>query len=1000
MRFDPKLSGGKDPLKEIEVEARDAVIKDSQGNVVFEQKSVVVPKAWSQQATNIVAEKYFRYKEGHKESSALDMVSRVAKTIADWGLADGYFDTAEEDADTFYYELAYILIHQMAAFNSPVWFNVGVEDEPQIAACFIQSVEDSLESIMDLAKNESMLFKHGSGTGSNLSNLRSSKEKLRGGGYSSGPVSFMKGFDAFAGVVKSGGKTRRAAKMVILDVDHPDIEEFVQCKSREEGKARALVKAGYDSNFNVSGGAYDSISYQNANHSVRVTDGFMEAVESGDKWLLKSRTTDKTWEVDARELFHKMAQAAWECGDPGMQFHGIINKMHTSKASGEIRGSNPCIRRGERILTDQGWRRIEELAGEFTLLSDTVGYVEGKVWKSGVKPIMRLWISDGKTLDVTPDHRILTNKGWIEAKNSEGLYVATGDHDRTPTILDTWIVRVEDLGIEDEVYDFSCPTTQAGIVSGVVVHNCSEYVHLDDSACNLASLNLKKFLKGDKIDIATYKHVIRVMITAMDILIDRASYPTEKIAKNARRFRQLGLGYANLGALLMSLGLPYDSDEGRDLAASLTSLMTAQAYKVSAELAGELGGYEGLVDRNNACYNLDHHIKVMREHYDSVEYGGLLDKSVSIWEESYTLWGEVAYSHTFRNAQATVLAPTGTIAFLMDCDTTGIEPELALVKYKKLVGGGTIQIVNQSVREALENLGYCDQTLDTLLRYLENHGTFEGGPLLSEYLPVFDCAFKALNGSRSIHYTGHIHMMAAVQPFLSGAISKTVNMPTEATIEDIQDAYMQAWKMGLKAIAIYRDGCKDSQPLSTGSDKVETRPDRKTPTRNRLPNERNSKTIKFAIGGHEGYATVGLYEDGSPGELFIKMAKEGSIVSGFADAFATMVSMALQHGAPLETIYDKLIGTRFEPDGFTGNPEFPRVSSILDYLGRWLKVHWGSELGDSVEIESDTSVEARMEPKSSQPDLSYRTCPECGSLMEPSGSCYRCPNCGTTSGCS
>jgi ribonucleoside-diphosphate reductase alpha chain len=877
---------GVHPFDEIVWELRTASISNEKGEVLFEQKNVEVPTFWSMTATNVVSSKYFHGKINTpaREKSVKELIDRVSKTIVDWGRKGRYF-ASEEDADAFYSELTYLLVNQYAAFNSPVWFNVGVEDRPQCSACFINSVQDKMDSILELAKTEGKLFKWGSGTGTNLSTLRSSKESLSGGGIASGPVSFMKGYDAFAGVIKSGGKTRRAAKMVILNADHPDILEFIRCKAEEEKKAWALIEAGYDGGFNVPGGAYDTISYQNANHSVRVTDEFMRAVLEDKEWCTKAITTGKVMGVyRARDLMKEIAEAAWICGDPGLQFHTTVNTWHTCPNTAPINASNPC----------------------------------------------------------------------------------------------------------------------------------SEYMFLDDSACNLASLNLMKFRKEDgEFDIDAFKHAVDIVITAQEILVDNASYPTPAIERNSHDFRPLGLGYANLGALLMSRGLPYDSNAARAYAAAVTSLMCGQAYKQSALMAKELGPFKGFAVNREPMLNVILKHGVYAEKIDaSYVPGDLYAAATQVWKDAHALGSEFG----FRNSQATVLAPTGTIGFMMDCDTTGVEPDIALVKYKKLVGGGFMKIVNQTVPEALQKLGYNKEQIEHILAFIEKNDTIEGAPYLKEEdLAVFDCAFKPAKGMRSIHYMGHVRMMASVGPYLSGAISKTVNMPNGVTPDDIMQTYIEAWKLGLKAIAVYRDGCKRTQPLSTSKEALE-KPKFK-PQRRRLPDERKSITHKFSIAGHEGYITVGTYEDGQPGEVFITMSKEGSTISGLMDGFATAVSLALQYGVPLRILVDKFSHMRFEPSGFTNNKDIPIAKSICDYIFRWLGLKFLPKdeqpvvtMSDSVEVQEkdklagDTArVPGTMESNEKvvfQAQADSPSCHDCGSIMVRSGNCYKCLNCGETSGCS
>jgi ribonucleoside-diphosphate reductase alpha chain len=904
MKFPRHFTAGmpreRSPYDEMVWELRNASITNDKGAVIFEQRDVEVPEGWSQTAANIVASKYFHGRSGsaERERSVRELVHRVVESIARWGQEGGYFHGAD-DSRNFADELAHLMLTQKASFNSPVWFNVGVreqrgygwfydratgqirpingESRPQCSACFINSVQDSLESVLELAKTEGMLFKWGSGTGTNLSTLREEDSVLSSGGRASGPLSFMKGFDAFAGVIKSGGKTRRAAKMVILNADHPDIEKFIWCKAKEEKKAHTLIDAGYDPS--LDGEAYGSIFFQNANNSVRATDEFMHAVVEDRDWWTRSRADGSpAKKYRARDLMKQIAEATHQCGDPGMQFDTTINRWHTSKASGRINASNPC----------------------------------------------------------------------------------------------------------------------------------SEYMFLDDSACNLASLNLMKFIgpEGD-FDVESLRRAVETLIVAQEILVDNASYPTEKIARNSHRFRPLGLGYANLGALLMTLGLPYDSGEGRDYAAAITSVMCGQAYLTSARMAASSGPCEGYPE------NEESFLEVIRMHRQAAGRidgarvpASLLENAREVWNEAYEEGGKSG----FRNAQTTVLAPTGTIGFMMDCDTTGIEPDLALVKYKKLAGGGVIRIVNQSVPRALRRLEYDSAAIERIVRHIDNTGTVEGSSdLKAEHLPVFDCSFRPRNGTRFIHHMGHVKMMAAVQPFLSGAISKTINLPEESSAEHIMDAYIASWRLGLKAVAIYRDNSKRVQPLSTSNAKtalpVELEKIVYRPTRKKLPDERQSITHKFSIGGHEGYITVGLYEDGTPGEIFISMAKEGSTISGLMDSFATAVSYGLQYGVPLKFFVDKFSHVRFEPSGWTGNSHVPYAKSIMDYIFRWMALKFiGREAVPNEAGETPRLQPTEPEPQQSLPfDTSMADaplCSECGGLMTRNGSCYKCENCGGTSGCS
>jgi ribonucleoside-diphosphate reductase alpha chain len=913
LEFKRRFTDGKvHPFDAVEWELRHALIGNDKGQVIFRQEDVEVPKSWSQTATNIVTSKYFHGKPNtaERETSVRQLISRVADTIVRWGMEGGYFADAESK-HAFHAELTHLLVEQKMAFNSPVWFNVGVQAKPQCSACFINSVQDSMDSIMNLAKTEGMLFKWGSGTGTNFSSLRGSRESLSGGGIASGPVSFMKGFDAFAGVIKSGGKTRRAAKMVILNVDHPDIVEFIESKTKEERKAHVLIEQGYNSS--IDGEAYSSVFFQNANHSVRVTDEFMRAAEEDrDWWTHNVNDGEPTEQYRAKELLKMMAESAWQCGDPGMQYDSTVNRWHTCKATDRINASNPC----------------------------------------------------------------------------------------------------------------------------------SEYMFLDDTACNLASLNLLKFLGSNgQFDSEGFRHAVDITITAQEILVDNASYPTEKIARNSHDYRPLGIGYANLGALLMSLALPYDSDAGRDFCGAITALMTGESYAQSARIAERMGPFGGYPR------NRDSMLGVIRMHRDSLRpikeenvQPSLLHAAQKSWDDALELGEKFGY----KNSQVSVLAPTGTIGFMMDCDTTGIEPDLALVKQKRLVGGGVIKIVNNTVPQALMRLGYAPEDVAKIVDYIDAQAKIEGAPgLKPEHLPVFDCSLTPMGGGRSIAWRGHLRMMAAAQPFLSGAISKTINMPEDSTVEDIMEAYTESWKLGLKAVAIYRDNSKRSQPLSAAGKKEEEKPAlaaavpvvapvAEAPVlqrelfvgtkRRKLPAERNSITHKFSVGGHEGYITVGMYAEGHPGEIFIKMAKEGSTLSGIMDAFALSVSISLQYGVPLRALVDKFVNSRFEPSGYTGNPRIRYAKSVVDYIGRWLGGKFISpdyldsdaplaEEAAPVAIVSSTpepaasataprytETETTTRPRAAAEDAPY--CSECGMLMTPNGSCYKCANCGSTSGCS
>jgi ribonucleoside-diphosphate reductase alpha chain len=1325
----------KHPFDCVEWEIRDALIGDP-AKPAFEQRGVEFPVSWSQNATNIVAQKYFRGRLGtdQRESSVKQMIGRVAGTIAGWGREGGYF-ASDEDAAAFEDELTHILLNQMAAFNSPVWFNVGFEEQPQCSACFILSVEDNLESILAWNTKEGKIFRGGSGSGINLSKIRGSKEHLSKGGYASGPVSFMRGADAWAGTIKSGGKTRRAAKMVVLDVDHPDILDFIWCKAREEEKAAALRDAGFD--MRLDSEAFASIQYQNANNSVRVTDEFMERAEHGEEWELTARNGgDVIDRVNARELLDQLADAAWRCADPGVQYDTTINEWHTCPNSGRINASNPCFPGDARVHTTLGLLPFEELyrraqnGEEFrvythraTAASPGEGVVATQplvVMRNGVKPILRLKFANGQELRCTPNHRLWTlNRGYVRAEDlsaedqvllndsptpaedaswelpakvealaksftrggsvtyrelperwSEGLGELTGHligdgdltdvrtewvyggndlddgladaltsarahHKRVPQSVfaaptevqaaflrglfgaDGCVSRVEiggkasryaglgsrssallrdvqrllnAFGVRGRIYrisesreasflytradggtveydsregfdlritgsdlerfaeaiGFSTPRKQAAleallgettryqtkaattlasreddgqevvynlteplhhsyIVDGVVVANCSEYMHVDDSACNLASLNLMKFRRPDgSFDVESFEHAVDVVILAQEIVVGPSSYPTEEIGRNARAFRQLGLGYANLGALLMANGLAYDSDEGRALCAAITALMTGRAYRTSAEVAGAIGPYERYEE------NRDPHNHVMRKHRRAAYSiddelcadDELLAAARRAWDEAV----EVGVKHGYRNAQATVLAPTGTISFLMDCDTTGIEPDFSLVKFKELVGGGQMTIVNRTVPLALETLGYTSEQISKIEAHLAAEGTVAGAPgLADEHRPVFDVAV----GARAISPMGHIKMMAAAQPFISGAISKTVNLPESVTVEDIAGVYTEGWKLGLKALAIYRDGSKTAQALRTDAGEKKgageaaaaaavagaeaavvgagasvagaeaavagaevpvseaeasvAEPEVPRPVRRRMPRERQSLTHKFSVGGHEGYITAGEYDDGTLGEVFLTdVGKEGSTIKGLMNAFATAISIGLQYGVPLETLVRKFAYVRFEPEGYTGNPEIPFAKSMPDYIMRWLASRYcdadlHEELGiltpevrarkasqealmrgDTASPPEQTSADddapangptngggaakpkagarraASAEPKPAASALTDEppaipaklqgldlgpACAQCGGMMQRTGSCYTCSSCGNNTGC-
>ena len=924
------------PFDQIEWERRSATITDDQGKVIFDQQDVEIPKSYSPLAVKVIASKYFYGEPGspQRENSCKQLFHRVTRTLADWGLNDNVIGSKEQ-AQWFYHELTWLCVNQYAAFSSPVWFNVGIASDsegkrqafhwhpqrqivqidrtdneyPQVAACFIQRVQDSLESILALATSEAMLFKHGSGTGTDLSPLRSSRETLSGGGQPSGPVSFMRVFDQIAAVIKSGGKTRRAAKMQSLKVTHPDIKEFILAKATEEAKARSLIAQGYDGGIN--GEAYNSVLFQNANLAVRVSDHFMSAVENDETFQTQSVTRNQPVDTySAREIMRLIAYGTYLCGEPTLQYESTINRWHTCPNAGAINASNPC----------------------------------------------------------------------------------------------------------------------------------SEFMFLDDSACNLASLNLMKFRKADgRFDVAGFCRAIRIMIIAQELLVDHGGYPTEAIAENTHRYRPLGLGYANLGALLMSLGLAYDSDQGRRWASAITALMTGTAYTVSAQMAQTQGAFDGFADNREAMLHvIEMHRAALADIDDDDCPEDLLLAAQQSWDDAFTLGSR----YGFRHSQVTALAPTGTISFMMDCDTTGIEPDIALVKYKQLVGGGMFKMVNRTVPLALEKLGYRSEQINHMVDYLEKHDTLETCDLLDpNHLPVFDCAFNSPGGQRTISYLGHLRMMEAVQPFISGAISKTVNMPKDSTVEDIEEAYLTGWRLGLKALAVYRDGSKHSQPLS-----IQKKTDNKTgspqaaimdtltprPQRKRLPQTRHSLTHKFELAGHEGYLTVGLYEDGQPGELFVVMAKEGSTIGGLMDAFGISISLALQSGVPLETLVEKFSHSRFEPAGATRNQDIPFAKSLIDYIARWLGMTFLSgyrEAHAPKRTKSDNNVGQKENPSGlselpqtkragQHPSTNYRQeqksdtrmsrghfssdapiCDFCGMLTMRCGHCYLCYNCGTATEC-
>jgi len=1209
-----------DPLEEkIQLEKRDARIIGVNGRPVFEQEGVEFPAGFSDTAVNVVASKYFKGKPGTPEREY-------------WGTKDGYFANAEEGT-IFQKELYYILAKQIASFNSPVWFNVGLkeypsegfrwdpdreeavpiqpgEHYPQSSACFILDVEDSLRDILQWYVEEGMIFKYGSGAGINLSKLRSSKEFLSSGGHPSGPVSFMKAADISASTIKSGGKHRRAAKMVVLDVTHPDIVEFIESKVKEEEKARALIAAGYSPDFTDENGAYASVFYQNANHAVRVTDEFMRAVEDGRTFWTRGVDGSKVEELDARKVFDQIVQSAWKCADPGLQFADAINRKHTCAEAGPIMASNPCVTGDTLVATRNGLVRIDQIQEPVEVLgSDGKFYPVSNSFFTGIKPVFVLRTRSGYRLQLTADHRVSTrNRGDVPASElragdqivlgppvfgnrsldkmkanllgaimGRGLFadfevseisgseLATyieGDPDtnqvaftsrvfeldrgsvarilrslftvsgsclavagsspgldeplillsgQTRRLLEqvqllllgfgicSQIIEEPKLGLaisrrfakwfekaigflagsvqqrelarldlpdslddielidgfasltpagDQPVYDLTEPATHHFVANGIVVHNCSEFVFLNNSACNLASINLMAFYSKDHpgyFDLNAFRHTVRVLITAQEILVGHSGYPTPAIAEHSWKYRPLGLGYTNLGAFLMSCGQPYDSAIARSMAGGITAIMTGEAYKTSAALAARMGPFaEFPANRQDVLRVLKQHEKAVWKEYVQAS-NNRLEESIDFWGLAVKTWEEilpVVERDGVRNAQMTLLAPTGTISLMMDCDTTGIEPCLSLVNNKKLVGGGAIKrVASLPVRRALESLGYNEADSLAILDYLEQHGHLEGAPhLRPEHLTVFDTSFPSGPSRRSIHYLGHLKMMAAVQPFLSGAISKTINLPRDATVEDVEQCFRQAWKLGLKCVTVYRDGSKSSQPVSASKDKrsegtgqaaglerekESSRPTvlaedqqvivpfsiNHTRTRVRLPDTRKAITHKFSISGHEGYFTVGLYDDGSPGELFVKIAKEGSTISGMMDMVGLLVSMALQWGVPLKSIITKLKGMHFEPSGWTQNPNIHFAKSIADYLARWLEIQFVDEQqpllfpGDGHEDRHEKAAPALSGKESGElPALdlsdSGPPCPDCGALMVPNGTCYQCLNCGVTSGCS
>ncbi|MCE7736701.1 MAG: intein-containing adenosylcobalamin-dependent ribonucleoside-diphosphate reductase [Candidatus Heimdallarchaeota archaeon] len=1252
---------GVHPYNNVTWEKRDVEVTSASGESIFSQKGVEFPSIWSLNSSQIVTSKYFHGRLGkpEREYSLKQLIDRVVDTIGTWGIEGKYFKT-ENDKTVFSDELRDILLHQRAAFNSPVWFNMGTMVKPQSSACFINSVEDTMDSILDLAKTEGLIFKYGSGSGVNLSKLRAKGESLSTGGTSSGPISFMKGYDSFAGSIKSGGKTRRAAKMVLLDVEHPDVIDFIETKAKEEKKAWALIDAGYDGSF--TGEAYNSVFFQNANHSVRVTDDFMNRVLNDENWDLREVTSKEiTQSIQAREILNKVSEATHLCGDPGLQYSTTINKWHTCKVSGLINASNPCVTGDTKVLLADGrFKRIDQLINQPCEISTNLdgNIISNSIagsFSTGTKPVYLLTTKSGYKIHLTADHQVWTeNRGFVEARFLEkedsvrlavnptpqieeiedeefyqliGLYLGDGHtskvggtdrlgikitmgieeelilqriedyvafnferktHKDNPstvnyqnnvayyttgvsTVIDALQQYVDlsrkshekylsdevlnlslseqravlqglftadgtvsnygeksqfvsldstslellqgvqlallNFGVksklylnrrlsdrsllpdgkgglkeysvrqmhslrisrssrinfekyvgfmedspknlalkqmnqnvktyqdkpldkvtsldfigEEEVYDLTEPVTGSFIANGITVHNCSEYVFLDDTACNLASINLMKYRQDDaSFNVEAFIHTVNIIISAQEIIVGRSSYPTQLIEDNSHIYRTLGIGYTNLGALLMSLGLAYDSDDARNVTAAISSLMTGQSYLQSSKIAANLGAFSGYAQNKESMLN------VMNMHRNAAKKLKAKAVDINLFEIAQNVWDDVVehgIEYGYRNAQASVIAPTGTISFMMNADTTGIEPDISLIKYKKLVGGGYMKIVNTTVPLALKNLGYSAKEIDEITTYINEKGVAEGSPhLKEEHLPVFDCSIKSQNSTRTIHHMAHVTMMAAAQPFISGAISKTVNMPEDSTIDDINEVYIQAWQMGIKAVAIYRDNSKRLQPLNTEDESGDnTNVDKKYdevnqlhgPVRRRLPGTRDSKIHKFEVNGHEGYIIVGLYDDDTPGEVFIKMSKQGSTLGGVMDTVAVLTSMSLQYGVPLSALIRKFIHSKFEPSGMTKNPKIPIASSIIDYIFRWLALEFLPKDERPGVIDYTELAEEKSEPGQVYQTVSAavsgtgptefvddnQICFQCGAIAIRSGSCYACPECGSTSGCS